>query len=234
MNLDIARLKTSASDPDLSPDVRDASREQLLTIAGRSYDPRSEDAKLALTEILNEPRPADDSDNLLDVDLPTAIASFQAKQRALYEGEYKAEGLTGSGCVARVWKDGGIALNYSLIQADVQTCEKADKSALFRYHLVTLYGHFRQTPDYDWPARELAEATFSKYLPYEWLTRDLFEAMADMELHIKLDLAGNSMDPSLKSHPCLERVREIKNKFPDSYGLIPDAVNNVVHCLMHG
>jgi hypothetical protein len=165
--------------------------------------------------------------NLLDMDPVTAIAYFQAGQRAQYE-KYKAEGLTASECVARVRESGGIAVSYSLIEADVQNCEKADKSALFRYHLLTRYGHLKGTPDYDWPARELGEATLSKYLPHEWLTRDLFETMADMELHIKLNLGGNATDQSLKSHPCLERVREIKATGPGSYAWIPDSVNSVV------
>ncbi len=234
MNLDIARLKASASNPDLSPEVRDAAREQIETIAGRSYDSRSVDARFALAELETTIEPDKDHRPQLDMDLPTVVAYFQTSERALYE-KYKAEGLTASECVAR-FREGNIngALHYGLIEAAVRACENASKTALYRYHLVDVYHRLKTTPSYDWPARELGEATLSKYLPHEWLTRDLFEAMADMELHIKLNLGGNVLDQSIKSHSCVERVRQIKAAFPGSYAWIPDSVNSVVYSMMRG
>jgi hypothetical protein len=212
--------------------IQEADRQTILRSLRELADTGNQEAKAALASV--EPHTSGITNrNLVDMDTVAAIAHFQARQRALY-GKYKAEGLTGPECVARLRENGGIALNYGLIESDAQTCEKADKSALFRYHLLTLYGHLKSAPDYDWPARELGETTLAKYLPYEWLTRDLFEAMADLELHIKLNLGGNSLEQSLKSHPCIDRVREIKAKVPGSYAWIPDAVNNVVYSMMHG
>jgi hypothetical protein len=238
MNLDITNLKSTAINADLSQEDRDAARDQLRSIASRNHDPRNADAKFALTELETtiqlEDQPDKNYPTLLDADLPTTIADFQTRQRALYE-RYKAEGLTASECVARL-REGNVngALHYGLIEAAVRACENASKTALYRYHLVDVYRRWKSTPHYDWPARELGETTLSKHLPHEWLTRDLFEAMADMELHIKLNLGGNTADPSLRSHPCVELVREIKAKVPGSFAWIPDSVNHVVYSLMQG
>jgi hypothetical protein len=194
----------------------------------------NEEAKAALATVQRQTSCETDDRNLLDLEPITAIANFQNRQRALYE-KYKTEGLSASECVAR-FREGNIngALHYSLIEAAVRGCENASKTALYRYHLVDVYHRLKTTRIYDWPGREFGEATLSKYLPHEWLTRDLFEAMADMELHIKLNLGGNALDQSLKSHPCVERVRKIKTTVPGSYAWIPDSVNYVVYSLMQG
>jgi hypothetical protein len=60
LNFDIASLKTAAFNSDLSQELRDAAREQLRTIAGRSHDPRREDARLVMTEL--EPQTLEHSD----------------------------------------------------------------------------------------------------------------------------------------------------------------------------
>jgi hypothetical protein len=51
LHLDIDNLKSAALNVDLSPEARDAARDQLRTIAGRSHDPRAEDARLVLLEL---------------------------------------------------------------------------------------------------------------------------------------------------------------------------------------
>jgi len=51
LNLDIANLKSTALNADLSQEARDAACAQLRSIAHRSHDPRREDARLVLTEI---------------------------------------------------------------------------------------------------------------------------------------------------------------------------------------
>lgn len=51
MNNDIANLKSTACNSDLSQEIRDSAIEQLRAIAGRSHDPRQTDAALVIREL---------------------------------------------------------------------------------------------------------------------------------------------------------------------------------------
>ena len=67
MNLDIANLKSTATNAELSPEARNAASSQLRAIANRTHDPRNEDARLALNDLQPTPEPrsagsAQDSD----------------------------------------------------------------------------------------------------------------------------------------------------------------------------
>jgi len=56
LNLDLANLKSTAPNADLSQEARERCLLPTESIANRSHDPRREDARLVLTEI--EPQPS--------------------------------------------------------------------------------------------------------------------------------------------------------------------------------
>jgi hypothetical protein len=217
------------------PGIGESDRQTILQTLRQLADKGDVTARLAL--VSDNLEPVEDSRSYLNLDLDplTIIAHFQARQQALYE-TYKAEGLTAAECVARFSEEnvnGHLPLHYSLIEWRVAACEKESGGIRYRYHLPALYKLLKATPAYDWPARELGEATMAKYFPHEWLTRELFEEMVELMLYIET-LDFTTREQTLKSHPTIERVRQIKTKYPTSYGLIPDNVDSAVYSLMRG
>jgi hypothetical protein len=222
----VAELAEILKDPTTDESDRQTVLKTLRGLAAQG----DESARLAL--VSDNLEPVEDSRSHLNFALDpfTIMTHFGARQQALYE-KYKAEGLTASECVAQ-FREGNVngALHYSLIEWRVAACEKENGSPCYRYHLPDLYRLLKATPAYDWPARELGEATMAKYFPHEWLTRELFEEMVELKLYIET-LDFRTREQTLKSHPTIERVRGIKAKYPNSYGLIPDSVDSVVYSL---
>jgi len=72
MNNDIANLKATACNSDISREIRDSALAQLRAIAGRSHDPRQIDAEIVVRELeaLSPAKPATDQ---------TVVDSLQAE-----------------------------------------------------------------------------------------------------------------------------------------------------------
>lgn len=71
---------------------------------------------------------------------------------------------------------------YDLVQSAAAVCDREGRSTTtYRYYLLNVWRNARHVPDYDWPARELYEATLTKFLPHGKLTRELFCELAALE-----------------------------------------------------
>ena len=181
MNLVIATLKSTAANPSLSDERREAAISQLREIAGDSTDPRATDAALVLgglevcTESVQaafEPRQARDASDPSHPDHPDhfwfLFAESKNRKKEFYE-RAKDDGLSAAETVAKFRQENPsptTAATYGILTAKAEACRQGGEHAAKTYFCPEVYRLLRETDarsPYDWPARELAEKILSEW-----------------------------------------------------------------------
>jgi hypothetical protein len=258
MHIEIARNRSTLINPQESEEHKTAARFALEAIAADPSDRRQQDAIFVLRELgltsdgastdngqavstenvqderAYEPNQVSVDALLEDFKTLTAeevFAKWRVRRRAEYE-QCAADGLTNEQTVARIRERHGpnSTTHYSMIAHRADECRKEQsRSSVYRYHLPLVYSLLKETPDYDTPTRDLAEATLAEYLPYKWLTRELFEEMQEA---LKSDPSKSSFEQipiATRVAPHIERWKKIKSDWEEVNGPTIECLSDVLY-----
>ncbi len=142
----------------------------------------------------------------------------------------KSRGMTVPECPVFLDKLGvGSTYHYDRIVYNAASCAREGRAIPnYRWFLLKLVWDAEHLTDYDWPARELLQATLDKYLPIAELTVALFKEVAALEGELLTAPYHNEKVAAIKSRP---RVRELTSWFasrPDTKVYLPDSVYGLV------
>jgi hypothetical protein len=156
---------------------------------------------------------------------PRLLPSWCVDQKVLYD-HCKTKGMSVSECHVFLSKLGELPTSYSRIAYDAAQCDREGKAIPnYRWYLLKLVWDSEHLPDYDWPSKELLQATLDKYLPVAELTVPLFKEVAALEHELLTTFDHrNEFVAAMKNRP---RVRELASHFtsrPDTKVYLPDSV----------
>jgi hypothetical protein len=181
MNLVIATLKSTAANPSLPDDRREAAVSQLREIAGNPSDSRASDAALVLRKTLygsvqppsvptgkQQAAKSSDPSSPEHPDYFWHLLAKQLDREAAFYEKAQAEGLTAAETVAEMRKEQGIhaAPRYGVIFSQAEVCRRDGAYAARTYFCPIIRQKLEEIEKYaphDWPAIELAKATLAQY-----------------------------------------------------------------------
>jgi len=211
MNVHIANLKSSALNSTLPEEKRLRAETQLRTIAADESDPRSGDAKLALRDLPGYTAGTENGQ---------ASSSTETVQEALGDSDDL------SAMFAR-WLASPKSHENPQVSHWIETCEKeTQRSNIYRYWLPNLY---QAAPALPGDGADKAAQTFAKYLPYKWLTWELFNEIQGALRPDPTKTCFEQEPIAKRVAPYIDRWRAIKRAWKSDHGPTGECLVDVLY-----
>lgn len=209
MHIEIARNRSTLTNPHESEEHKKAARAALESVAADPSDHRQQDAEFVLREL----------------DLTSDISTENVQP--------PNSDATGTETTKNddSWKDLNVReVSYlgRLRNLEVECGKPGAGSSIYRYWLPEIYRILKSSCDS--PSRGLAEAILGKYLPRKWLTRDLF---SEMQEALKSDPTKScfEQEPIAKRvAPYIDRWLKIKTDWEGQHGPTGECLADVLYC----